>query len=152
MSEFRPVVLLVEDEPTDAELLKQAFARAGFGGLIMVVLNGEEAIEYLVGEGKYADRKAFPYPHWLVTDLKMPQMDGIELLRWTDTHREYRIVPTIVLTSSSSPKDVAMAYAFGAHGYLTKPVSFQDLQKLLRSAADYWKLALRPPEGPHQSW
>lgn len=137
-------VLIVEDEEHDVEFLKRAFTRAGIVNPVQVVTNGEEAMAYLTGSGDYADRARFPYPRVIVMDLKMPQMNGLELLRWIRANPHYHVVPTIVLTSSTSQADVDAAFAGGAAAYFVKPVGFSDLELLAKTIWNYWRLSLLP--------
>ncbi len=137
-------ILLVEDEEHDVEFLKRAFGRVGVGTPIHAVGNGEEAVRYLSGTGKYADRQAHPFPRVMITDVKMPQMGGLELLKWIQDNPRYRVVPTIVLTSSTQPEDVQLAFERGASGYMVKPVDFGELEALARAIAEYWRLSLVP--------
>ncbi len=99
---------------------------------------------YLSGAGKFADRARFPYPAVMITDLKMPQMGGLELLHCRQGHPQYRIVPTIVLTSSTSGADVLDAYMRGVSGYFVKPVRFGELEEIAKAIAEYWKRAITP--------
>ena len=146
------VFLLVEDEPTDAEFLQLAFARAGGGDRVFTVGNGQEAVAYLTGES-HKDRNEFPLPDVVITDLKMPHMNGLELLEWLHTHEIWRRVPRIVLTSSTANSDVATAYAFGAAAYLVKPVEVRELRAMAKAMSDFWRYALRPvfPSSAHIS-
>jgi CheY-like chemotaxis protein len=137
------VFLVVEDEPTDAEFLQHAFARAGGDDRIVVVGNGEEAVAYLTGQG-YGDRERFPLPHVIITDLKMPHMNGLELLRWLNADEMWRQLPRIVLTSSTASSDVATAYACGAAAYLVKPVDIHELRTMAKAISEFWRHALRP--------
>jgi CheY-like chemotaxis protein len=137
------VFLVVEDEPSDAEFLQRAFARAGGGDRVYTVGNGQEAVAYLTGEAQN-DRERFPFPDVIITDLKMPHMNGLELLQWLHTHETWRRVPRVVLTSSTASSDVATAYAFGAAAYLVKPVEVHELRTMAKAMSDFWRLAQRP--------
>lgn len=144
MKDSTSTILLVEDEPHDIEFLTRAFARVGVENPIHAVHNGEEAIAYLTGSGKYADRTAFPFPSVIITDLKMPHLNGLELLAWLQKHPQCSVVPTIVFTSSTSSADVKTAFERGASGYMVKPVNFSELQQMVRTITDYWRLSLVP--------
>jgi CheY-like chemotaxis protein len=137
-------ILIIEDEEHDVDFLRRAFRRAGVPNPIQVVENGEQTIAYLTGRGEFADRKKYPYPRVIVTDLKMPQMSGLELLRWVRSNPKYRIVPTIVLTSSTSQADVDLAFACGASAYFVKPVAFADLEKVAKLIWEYWSFSRLP--------
>jgi CheY-like chemotaxis protein len=144
MNDPTTTILLVEDESSDIELLKIAFERTGLSNPIQTVNNGEEAVDYLTGKGPFSHRSTSPVPKAIITDLKMPQMDGIELLRWIKANPNYRVIPTIVLTSSTTRGDVNAAYDCGASAYFVKPVTFPELTSLVRIIAEYWQLALTP--------
>jgi CheY-like chemotaxis protein len=147
MTEATDTILLVEDEEHDVEFLQRAFRKCGIPNPVRVVSNGEEAMAYLGGTGVFADRTAFPFPRVLVTDLKMPQMGGLELLRWVHANPKYRVVPTIVLTSSTNQADIAAAFEHGAAGYFVKPVAFEQLERIARVIWEYWRLSLVPGNG-----
>ncbi len=146
MNSPRRTILIVEDEAHDVELIQLALERAGIDAPVFAASNGEDAIAYLSGTPPYSDRGAHPLPSMIITDLKMPQMGGLELLRWLREHPRFRALPTIVLTSSSAPKDVSLAFELGARGYMVKPVSLTQLEKTLRTVAIYWQLSLLPSE------
>lgn len=146
MNQPTETILIVEDEPADVEFLQRAFTKAGVLNPVRAVGNGEEAVAYLKGEGDFADRKAFPFPRLVITDLKMPQMDGIQLLRWVNDNPSFRVVPTIVLTSSTSQADVNAAFASGASAYLVKPVEIKELERMAKLIADYWRMSLLPTQ------
>jgi CheY-like chemotaxis protein len=137
-------ILIVEDEEHDIEFLKRAFARAGVPNPVRSVGNGEQAVAYLKGEGKYADRAAYPVPRVILTDLKMPQMTGLEFLRWVHENPRYQVIPTIIFTSSTSQTDVKAAFAYGASGYMVKPLGFENLVRTVGLIAEYWRTSLVP--------
>lgn len=136
-------ILLVEDDDNDALLLKRALAKQFAAGSIFRVENGEAAIAYLSGNGKFHDREKFPFPDIIITDLKMPRLSGFELLAWIHDHKEYRVIPTIVLSSSNAHPDVTRAYNLGANTYLVKPNDFESLMELARLIRDYWAAGVR---------
>jgi CheY-like chemotaxis protein len=144
MKEATQTILIIDDEEHDVEFIMRAFERAGVANPIRSVANGEEAVAYLSGHGRYANRAEFPFPRVIITDLKMPQMGGLELLRWLHENPHLRVVPTVVLTSSTAPADVDAAFAHGAAGYMAKPVNFRDLEQTVKVIADYWRLSLVP--------
>jgi CheY-like chemotaxis protein len=141
-------ILIVEDESHDVEFLRRAFLRVGVKNPVHAVENGEEAIAYLDGTGRFTDRAVYPFPHVIITDLKMPHLGGLELLHWLHAHPKCRVVPTIVFTSSTSQADVDAAFAAGASGYMVKPVDFRELESTVKIIADYWRLSLIPTIGP----
>jgi CheY-like chemotaxis protein len=131
-------ILHVEDDSNDVLLLKHACERAGVGLDVQTVEDGEQAIAYLGGEGKFADRKQFPFPSLLLLDLKMPKVSGFELLDWMRADPALRKLPVIILTSSRHQTDIERAYGSGANSFLVKPVGFDELVKLVKTVCNYW--------------
>lgn len=144
MNENTGTILIIEDEEHDVDFLRRAFMRAGITNPIQVVSDGEQAKAYLQAAGKYSDRKTYPFPRIVITDLKMPHLSGLELLSWIRANPKYRVVPTIVLTSSVSQADVDLAFSCGASAYFVKPVAFGELERLAKIIWDYWRLSLLP--------
>ena len=132
-------ILLVEDNPDDAELIRLALVRAGISSPIEVLDNAEAAQAYLEGTGAFADRTEFPLPSLILLDLKLARASGFTVLKWQKQHPELKKVPTIVLTSSMDPADIDKAYSLGAESYLVKPKDFDGLVELLRVKATYWR-------------
>ena len=140
------LILLVEDNPMDVELIIDAFKEARLANQIHAARGGKEAIEYLFGKGEYADRRQYPLPDIVLLDLKMPGIDGQEVLRRIKTAEKLKRLPVIILTSSNEEGDRAMSYDNGANSYLVKPVSFDDFLKVVRTVSDYWlTLNVEPP-------
>jgi CheY-like chemotaxis protein len=137
-------ILIAEDDENDVLLLQRAFQKNGFMGKFIIVSDGEEALEYLQAQGKYSDREKYPFPHLIVTDLKMPRRNGFEILDWLNKHPECSVIPTIVLTSSPSEEDIKQAYKKGANSYFVKPPDFDQLQKLVQDICHYWSVCRRP--------
>ncbi|RJP93697.1 MAG: response regulator [Desulfobacteraceae bacterium] len=139
-------ILLVEDNPMDVELIIDAFKEARLTNKIQVARNGNEALGFLFGEGKYTDRNQYPLPDIVLLDLKMPGIDGHEVLRKIKTTEILKRLPVIILTSSNEEGDRAMSYDRGANSYLVKPVSFDDFLKVVKQVSDYWlSLNVEPP-------
>ena len=139
-------ILLVEDNIMDVELIIDAFKEARLTNKIQVAGNGKEALEFLFGEGKYSDRTQFPLPDIILLDLKMPGIDGHEVLRRIKATDKLKRLPVIILTSSRDEGDRAMSYDNGANSYLVKPVSFEDFLKVVKQVFDYWlTLNIEPP-------
>lgn len=139
-------ILLVEDNEMDVELIMDAFKEARLNNKIQVARNGSEALLYLFGEEKYADRKHYPLPDIVLLDLNMPGVDGHEVLRRIKTAEKLKRLPVIILTSSKDEGDRAMSYDNGANSYLVKPVSFDSFLKVVKQVADYWlTLNIKPP-------
>jgi CheY-like chemotaxis protein len=133
-----PTVLVVEDNPTDVMLIRRAFAKANIGNPLQVLGNGDAAVQYLSGEGEYADRGAYPLPAVMLLDLKLPRRSGFEVLEWVRSHAPLVRLPIVVLTSSKQSHDVNRAYDLGANSYLCKPVEFDDLKEMVAKIHIYW--------------
>jgi len=132
------LVLLVEDRPDDVFLMLRAFEKAGIKNPVRVVTDGEEAIRYLSGEAKYSDREVFPLPELVLLDLKLPKVDGFEVLRWIRSQPSLMGLRVVVLTSSSDIRDVNNAYAIGANSFLVKPMDFDRYVELSSFISDNW--------------
>src|SRR5579862_82152 len=140
------VILLAEDEEDYVLLIKHAFAQGNIPNPLHVVWNGQEAISYLKGEGKYSNRDEFPLPDLLLLDLKMPRMNGFEVLKWLRAQPGLSALRVLVLTSSDQIRDVNEAYQLGANSFLVKPSDFQDVTQLSRLIQDFWLKASKAPE------
>ena len=139
-------ILLVEDNQMDVELTLDAFREARLSNSIHVTRNGQEALDYLFGRGKYAESERHPLPDLVLLDLKMPGIDGFEVLRQIKNTTGLKRLPVIILTSSKEEGDRAMSYDNGANSYLVKPVSFEGFLDVVRSIGDYWlSLNMGPP-------
>jgi CheY-like chemotaxis protein len=138
MKKYHATIMVVEDDPNDQFLIERAFRRIGVTDPIQVVSNGAEAIAYMKGEGKYADRKTFAYPTFVITDLKMPQCDGFAVLEFLKSNPEWKVIPTIVLSGSSDLDDIKKSYMLGASSYHIKPQNHDELQKQLSVINAYW--------------
>src|SRR5258705_4711509 len=132
------VILLAEDREDDIALIRKAFARAYVLNPLQVVRDGEEAIAYLSGEGKYSNRAEFPLPDLLLLDLKMPRVDGFEVLQWIREQPSLSSLRIVVLTSSNQLRDVNRAYQLGANSFLVKPLDFQNFRSLSKMIEGYW--------------
>lgn len=144
MSE-RPVdILLVEDNPGDVRLTREAFAEAQIRNDLRVVTRGTEALDYLRGRG---DHEGVPRPDIVLLDLNLPGMDGIEVLEEIKADSELRIIPVIVLTSSRAEEDVMKSYTKHANAYLTKPVDGGEFVEMARSIGDFWIRMVALPAG-----
>lgn len=141
-------VLIAEDNEDDVLLLKRAFQRAGFEVPIHWVPDGQEGIDYIKARRDAAPGDARPVPALIMTDLKMPKVNGFEFLSWIRQQAEYRNTPVIVLSSSADDSDVDRAYQLGANSFVTKPHSFEDLNRLIAALRDYWIAFNRFPRAP----
>jgi len=137
------VVLVADDDPRDLQIMHLAIKRNGVVAEIHEVHDGEQVIDYLRGENDFADRGRHPFPDLLMLDLKMPKMDGLEVLGWLRKRPEYHRLPTIMLSGSGLEKDVEEAYRRGAATYFSKPASFKEFQELIKSVIDYWERSQR---------
>jgi CheY-like chemotaxis protein len=137
-------ILLVEDNRMDIELTLDAFRERRLRNTIHSASNGQAALDYLMGAGKFADRAAYPLPDLILLDLKMPVMDGHEVLRRIKQTPSVKRIPVIVLSSSKEEGDLAMSYDTGANSYLVKPVSFEGFVEVVGRIDDYW-LSLNVP-------
>src|SRR6266576_731454 len=131
-------ILLVDDDENDALLLQRAFKKAGLHDWLRVLTQGQEAINYLSGRDSYADRERFPLPYLVLLDLKMPGIDGFEVLRWARSEPDLKRLLVVVLTSSNLQADVDRAYDLGANSYLVKPVEFSQMVNMIERFEAYW--------------
>ena len=131
-------ILLVEDNPDDVELIAYAFKKAGIVNPIIVVDDGEKAINYVHGRAAYADRLEFPVPGIILLDLKLPRRSGFEVLEAVRATEATRRVPVVVLTSSNQQDDIRRAYDMGANSYLVKPISRDALIAMAQSLDAFW--------------
>jgi CheY-like chemotaxis protein len=132
-------ILLAEDDPDDAELIRAALRRAKMPHALHWVCDGEEAISYLSGEAEYSDRQKSPLPSILLLDLKMPRKNGFEVLQWVRGNATWTKLPVVILTSSDEPSDIKRAYDLGATSYLTKSASFKNVLELFSTLSPTWK-------------
>lgn len=139
-------ILLVEDNRMDVELTIDAFNERRLGNPIHVAPGGEEALNYLFGHGDFADRVRYPLPDLILLDLKMPVIDGHEVLRRIKQVPVLRRIPVVVLSSSKEEGDLAMSYESGANSFLVKPVSFDGFLEVVQQIESYWlSLNVGPP-------
>jgi CheY-like chemotaxis protein len=134
----RNTLLHIEDDQNDVLLFQHACQKSGAPCTLQVVVDGDEAVAYLTGEGKFRDRARFPYPQLVLLDLKMPRLNGIEALTWIRKHEKLKHVPVVVLSSSNHGVDVKRAYDAGANSYIVKPVDFNALVEIAKGITSYW--------------
>jgi two-component system response regulator len=137
-------ILLVEDEPADADLCLRELARQRISQRIEWVKDGAEALDFLFTRGRYAGR-AIGHPRVVLLDLKLPKIDGFEVLRQVRADHRFAAMPIIALTSSAEERDIAASYSLGVNSYLAKPVSFRSYQQAIESLGTYWMLLNRTP-------
>lgn len=143
-----PVVLLVEDNADDEELTRLAFESSHLLNRLEVVRDGAEALEYLFRTGAHADRDASVWPQLVLLDIRLPRIDGLEVLRRLREDERTRTLPVVVLTSSQEEEDVVRSYRLGANAYVRKPVEFGEFQEATRQLGMFWLVLNQPPPRP----
>lgn len=138
-------ILLVEDNPDDAELTRRALEKHHFINRVTWVKDGAEALSYLYGSDTFPDRPDRP-PRLILLDFKLPKLDGIEVLRTIKADESLKHIPVVMLTSSSEEKDLVEAYRLGVNSYIVKPVEFEEFVKTVSGIGFYWVLTNRVPE------
>ncbi len=141
-------ILHVEDSPEDVFLLRHAFGTAEIANPVQVVWDGQQAIEYLSGEGQFADRIKFPVPGLVLLDLKLPHKMGLDVLRWIRQRPELKSLIVIILSASINEGDVQRAYELGANAFLVKPSSIIELADICRALKHFWLVHNTPPVRP----
>ena len=142
------VILLVEDNPSDIELTKRAFAKAHIANEVIVAENGRDALDYLFRTGKYTDRDIDMVPMLVLLDIKMPVMDGLETLKYIRSDELTRRLPVVILTSSREEEDLARSYDLGVNSYICKPVDFNQFADAVKNLGLYWLVLNEPPPPP----
>ena len=137
-------VLLVEDNLLDAELTIRALKKKNLTNKLVHVVDGQEALDYLFGTGKYAGRDTSLRPRVMLLDLKLPKVDGIEVLRQVRQHPDTKTLPVVVLTSSCEQRDLVESYNLGANSYIVKPVEFEKFAQAVSDLGLYWLLLNQP--------
>ena len=138
MKTYHATLLVIEDDPNDQLLIETAFRNIGVTDPIHLLSDGAEAIAYMCGEGKYADRDKFAYPTFITTDLKMPRADGFAVLEFLKKNPEWKVIPAVVLSASCDLDDVKKSYMLGASSYHLKPTTLEGLCQMLKTLHDYW--------------
>lgn len=131
-------ILIVDDDENDIFFAKRAFTEINVHCTFHVLKNGQEAVDYLSGHGPYADRAKFPLPMMILMDLKMPIMDGFQVLEWLRKRPGIKVIPTLVFSSSDVPSDITRAYELGANSFMTKSVTYDGLLLKLQTLSQYW--------------
>ena len=145
MTDAMQKIVLVEDNPNDVELTLRAFARNKIANEIVVCRDGAEALDYLHGTGKHAGRDASDAPALVLLDIKLPKVDGFEVLRRVRGDPRTRLVPVVILTSSAEEQDRIAGYDLGANSYVRKPVDFGQFVDAVRELSVYWLMVNQPP-------
>lgn len=138
-------ILLVEDNPHDAELTLRSLKKNNVSNRIHVVRDGAEALDFLFGKGAYAGRSLRDGPKVVLLDLKLPKVDGLEVLRRIKSDAQARKVPVVILTSSKEERDIVESYKLGVNSYIVKPVDFAQFTDAVQQLGLYWILLNQPP-------
>ena len=138
-------ILLVEDNPTDAELTLRALRKGGFGDRLAIVRDGAEALDYLFAQGAFANRSIENRPKVIFLDLKLPKVDGIEVMRRVRGDARLKAIPIVVLTSSHEERDIAECYKLGVNSYVVKPVEFDKFYQTVADLGAYWLTLNKSP-------
>lgn len=138
-------ILLVEDNQAHAKLVLRSLQDHKIANRVSVVVDGEAALDYLHQRGDYADPQKSPRPHVILLDLRLPKVDGLEVLKEIKTDDDLRRIPVVILTTSEAEKDIASAYDYNANAYLTKPVDFEKFSQLMTDMGFFWLCWNVPP-------
>lgn len=145
MDQMSKTILLVEDNPDDVKLTLRAFKRNNMLNPIVVARDGVEALDFLFARGAHAGRAGRPLPTLVILDLKLPKLDGLEVLKAVRGDARTRLVPVVILTSSKEQQDLIQGYALGANSYVRKPVDFTEFLEAVRLLGIYWLMTNQPP-------
>ena len=146
------MILLVEDNPNDVKLTLRAFRKNNIGNEVVVANDGEEALDFLYCRGKFADRDPKVQPKIILLDLKLPKLDGLEVLRKIRANESTRWVPVIIMTSSKEESDLIGGYSNGANSYIQKPVDFNDFFEAVKALGLYWLVLNEQPPRVKNGW
>ena len=147
METFEQVeILLADDSAKDAEMTQRALRKYNLGNRVYWVKDGAEALDFIFCRGAYADRSAARSPKLVLLDIKMPRVDGIEVLRQLKADERTRVIPVVVMTSSNEERDVMESYRLGVNSYIVKPVEFASFSEVVTHIGLYWVLTNRVPQ------
>lgn len=138
-------ILLVEDNPDDVDLTLHALKKNNIKNEVIVVNDGAEALDLLFGKGKYADKDFSQLPAIILLDIKLPKIDGLEVLRQIRANERTKFLPVVILTSSKEDQDILQGYSLGVNSYVRKPVDFNQFAEAVRNLGLYWLLLNEPP-------
>jgi CheY-like chemotaxis protein len=139
-------ILIVDDDENDIFFVKRAFTEINVHCTFQMLKNGQEVVDYLKGDGEFADREKYPMPMMILMDLKMPIMDGFQVLAWLRSRPGIKVIPTIVFSSSDLPGDITRAYELGANSFMTKSVTYDGLLLKLQTLSQYWLEHCKHPQ------
>lgn len=142
-------ILLVEDNPSDLKLALRALQKFHVANHIEVVRDGEQALEYIFGTGAYAGRNIEDAPRVILLDLKLPKIDGLEVLQRIKADKRTHNIPVVMLTSSKEQRDIVESYELGVNSYITKPVDFEQFAEAVRQIGFYWMILNQLPGAEH---
>jgi two-component system, response regulator len=145
MNHSQVEILLVEDDLDDAEMTIDAMRRNNLANKLVHTVDGEEALDFLFGTGKFIERDISLRPRLILLDLKMPKIDGLEVLERVKSNEATKKIPVVILTSSKEDPDVSRCYELGANGYIVKPVGFEGFVKAVTELGMYWMLLNQAP-------
>ena len=148
MSVRGETILLVEDNPDDVELTMRAFKKNNIANYVVIARDGVEALDYLFGTGAYTDRDTNDTPRIILLDLKLPKLDGLQVLERLRNDERTRLTPVVILTSSKEEQDLVSGYKSGANSYVSKPVDFNQFVEAVRQIGLYWLLINEVPRQP----
>jgi two-component system response regulator len=137
-------ILIVEDNARDLELMLRALSKHHLGNQVVAVRDGEEAVNFIFGRGQYEGRSLDEGPHVIFLDMKLPKVDGIEVLRQLKADERTRVIPVVMVTSSAQERDIQESYRLGANSYVVKPIDFDAFVKTIADLGFYW-LAVNHP-------
>ena len=143
-------ILLVEDNPDDAEMTARAFKKVNLVHTLVHVVDGQEALDYMFGSGRFKDRDISNQPKVILLDIKMPRLDGIEVLRVLKTNELTKNIPVVIMTSSGEENDLVTSYSLGVNSYVIKPVNFESFAKAVSELGLYWLLVNQTPDNRSQ--
>ncbi len=150
MIEKNETILLIEDNLDDIELTKRAFQKNNIANNLMITHDGIEALDYLFCRGAYAERNIKETPRLILLDLKLPKLDGLQVLERLRANEQTKLIPVVILTSSKEEQDLINGYKYGANSYVRKPINFNEFVEAMRHIGLYWLLINEPPPKNHR--
>jgi CheY-like chemotaxis protein len=149
---YKPIdILLVEDDEMDIEVTLRAFEKGRIRNNLFVVRDGQEALDFVSGQGQYQNKEKYPRPDLILLDIRMPKLNGFEVLKSLKADPRLDFIPVVMLTSSKNEEDVVKSYGAGAASYIPKPVSYQDFLKVVDGFNFYWQIINKLPNGDDKS-